>query len=154
MSSNDGILILVILVSCIVFSLPEKDIQEKSFYFSSCSNLEQNVNNCTGYINTIETKYKIFLREQTVVSNALYYLDSEERRCKVFDKNNWYCQEKHGLIISSTDGRLYDSADTCINQATLEKDVICRRRFEQISWMQYKWGRFKGFFGLNRGEDA
>jgi len=154
MSSNEGIFILVILVACIFFQLPEKDIQEKSFYFSSCSNLEQDVNGCKGYINTIETKYKIFIREQMVVSNAVYYLDSDERMCKVFDKNNWRCQEKHGSTISSNEGRFYSSSQTCINQETLEEDIICRRRFEQISWMQYKWRRLKGFFGFNRGKKA
>ncbi len=68
-------------------SVPTSDIQEKTVYFSYCPDFKHNVYACPEITRVSKMSFKVFLKEQLVISDVLDPLKS----CKVFDNDNWQC---------------------------------------------------------------
>lgn len=130
MKSDNDLLITLLIVGLIFFLFTpssSSDIKEKTVYLSYCSDFKHNSFSCPKdeHIVTNKTIFKIFPREQRVVSNS--YLVNKLDDCVIFDEDNWSCRNgefsqsiKDGNYRSHSDGEsIYQSIDENGKQSVL-----------------------------------
>lgn len=141
MSEENTIGLIIGAVLMFWFLHPAEDIQETTVYYSYCPDFKHNSYSCPKNLEVMKTRYKIFLKEQTVVSEGVQNM----LPCQVFDKDNWQCHVS-GNTTNVRDGR-YSEANDIDAKSLDEKDhEVNLPRYIQISGFEYKVRSFLKWF--------
>ena len=129
MISNN--MVSFILGAAFVFWLisPTPDAQEKTIYFKLCSDFKHNPYSCPTNLYVMQTRFKIFPKEQIVISDSPTNLTP----CVVFDKDNWKCEDNE-FLQSVQNGNYYSTNDGSLDEKG-NKDIL--PRYMQISYLEY-----------------
>jgi|GEM_PF-3597055 len=129
--TQDSTLSVILIATLLFWSLaPISEIQEKTVYFSSCPDSKHNSLSCPEKLLYNKTSFKVFPKEQLVVSDYLYDL----KPCVVFDKDNWECQGSNN-IHSMHSGKYREEADSSsLGEKGKETNIP---RYTQITSVAY-----------------
>lgn len=124
-----------ILIAALIFwvAAPESEIKEKTVYFRFCPDLQHNSYSCPERLEVMEMAFKIFPKEQMVVSRGAM---ATRRDCSVFDEDNWQCRE-HGSTKSMWNGKYVESGDLETGSLDENGNQSFLPRYQQISGFEY-----------------
>ena len=103
----------------------DKEFPTKTVYMAACSDSKHSIYDCPKCLKVYSTTYRVFIEKQMVISKKIFWVDDGKRKCKVFDENNWRCDDNdvgHGWE-SMRDGDYFSSVN----------------KLEQISAIRYWW---------------
>ncbi len=125
-----GIILFVVFI--LWMWMPTSEMEEKTIYFSYCPDFKHNSYSCPEKLGFMKISYRIYLKEQLVVSKSL----TDLMPCRVFDKDNWECQA-NGNVQSMQDGNYRETAG--IDAGSLDengkKSIL--PRYQQIPSLVY-----------------
>jgi len=112
MNSEDNLIFLIIVALVVYWLIPsssDSDIQEKTVYYTYCTDFKHNPSSCPkgNNVQIGKHRFKIFLKEQMVISHLAW--TSKLNSCAVFDKDNWWCGDSN-YTQSMNDGDYWDSS--------------------------------------------
>ena len=127
-------LVIIAIIAFLFFQLPSSssNTEEKTIYFSYCSDSKHDVYSCPEVHHLLVSKksFKTNFERQIVVSD--YILGAIARKnCEVFDKDNWYCDKAMMINGKYTDRTLPDDSIDKDGQ----KSYI--PFYNQIDWFRY-----------------
>jgi hypothetical protein len=131
------VIIFVIFIISNIFSPTNSTTEEKTIYFSYCSDFTHNTSNCqkSEYIKARKVIFKTNFEKQIVAGletldlkiYKIYFLKRGLSSCRVFDKNNWACKESY-----MANGEYHDK-----RHSPKKDDKENRPLYKRISWIKY-----------------
>lgn len=136
MASENGTISFIAgaLIVYLFVSNSSETIQEKTFYFQTCSDYLHSAYNCPKdqYRDVTTTTYKVFIDRQMIVKKSRY--PTVYKSCIIFDKDNWNCEKEYGQTISVAEGEIYESDGGSVDEEGKNSPLP---RFGQINAVIY-----------------
>jgi hypothetical protein len=136
MASENGTISFIAgaLIVYLFVSNSSETIQEKTFYFQSCSDYLHSAYSCPTdqYRVVTTTTYKVFIDRQMIVEKSRY--PTVYKSCVIFDKDNWNCEKEYGQTISVTEGKIYLSHGGSVDEEGKNSPLP---RYDQINAVIY-----------------